>query len=37
MNETLKKMSNVDESFIKPLPNSEKIYVAGSRKDIQVP
>ncbi|VVM27018.1 Hydroxymethylpyrimidine phosphate synthase ThiC (EC [uncultured Gammaproteobacteria bacterium] len=37
MNETLKKMSNVDESFVKPLPNSEKIYVAGSRKDIQVP
>ncbi|SEH80373.1 phosphomethylpyrimidine synthase ThiC [Bathymodiolus azoricus thioautotrophic gill symbiont] len=37
MNETLKKMSNVDESFIKPLPNSKKIYVKGSRKDIQVP
>ncbi|VVM24350.1 Hydroxymethylpyrimidine phosphate synthase ThiC (EC [uncultured Gammaproteobacteria bacterium] len=33
----LKEMSNVDESFVKPLPNSEKIYVAGSRKDIQVP
>jgi phosphomethylpyrimidine synthase len=30
-------MSNVDESFVKPPPNSEKIYVAGSRKDIQVP
>ena len=37
MNETLKKMSNVDESCIKPLPNSKKIYVKGSRKDIQVP
>ena len=35
--ETLKKMSNVDESFIKPLPNSRKIYVQGSRADIQVP
>lgn len=35
--ETLKKMSNVDESFIKPLPNSQKIYVQGSRPDIQVP
>ncbi|SMN13980.1 Hydroxymethylpyrimidine phosphate synthase ThiC [Bathymodiolus heckerae thiotrophic gill symbiont] len=37
MSETLKKMSNVDESFIKPLPNSKKIYVKGSRADIQVP
>uniref|UniRef100_UPI0034E0312E phosphomethylpyrimidine synthase ThiC n=1 Tax=Candidatus Thiodubiliella endoseptemdiera TaxID=2738886 RepID=UPI0034E0312E len=34
---TLGQMSNVDEAFIKPLPNSEKIYVKGSRPDIQVP
>ncbi len=33
----LEQMSNVDEAFIKPLPNSEKIYVKGSRLDIQVP
>ena len=37
MSETLKKMSNVDESFIKPLPNSKKFYVEGSRPDIKVP
>ncbi|WXU00792.1 MAG: Phosphomethylpyrimidine synthase [Catillopecten margaritatus gill symbiont] len=30
-------MSSVDASFIKPLPNSTKIYVEGSRSDIQVP
>ena len=35
--ETLKKMSNVSEAFIKPFPNSKKIYVEGSRVDIQVP
>ncbi|HIC40326.1 MAG TPA: phosphomethylpyrimidine synthase ThiC, partial [Piscirickettsiaceae bacterium] len=34
---TLKKMSNVNEAFIKPFPSSNKIYVEGSRKDIQVP
>ncbi|MBA5249453.1 MAG: phosphomethylpyrimidine synthase ThiC [Gammaproteobacteria bacterium] len=34
---TLEQMSNVDEAFIKPFPNSEKIYVEGSRPDIQVP
>ncbi|BAS67966.1 phosphomethylpyrimidine synthase ThiC [Bathymodiolus septemdierum thioautotrophic gill symbiont] len=34
---TLNKMSNVDASFIKPLPNSTKTYVEGSRADIQVP
>ncbi len=27
----------VDEAAIKPLPNSRKIYVQGSRTDIQVP
>ncbi len=37
MSETLKKMSSVNESFIKPLPNSRKIYVEGSCADIRVP
>lgn len=37
MSKTLKKMFNIDESFIKPLPNSKKIYVEGSRPDIKVP
>jgi phosphomethylpyrimidine synthase len=36
-----KKFSNetakVDEAAVKPLPNSRKIYVQGSRTDIQVP
>ncbi len=27
----------VDEAVIKPLPNSRKVYVRGSRSDIQVP
>ncbi len=36
-NETLKKMSNVKEAFVKPFPNSEKTYVEGSSPDIQVP
>ncbi|MDP3512170.1 MAG: hypothetical protein Q8S20_05410, partial [Sulfuritalea sp.] len=27
----------VDAAAIAPLPNSRKIYVAGSRPDIQVP
>ena len=27
----------VDKAAIAPLPNSEKIYVSGSRSDIQVP
>ena len=27
----------VDKAAIAPLPNSEKIYVTGSRADIQVP
>ncbi|MDB2590319.1 phosphomethylpyrimidine synthase ThiC [Candidatus Thioglobus sp.] len=35
--ETLTSMSSVKEAFIKPFPNSNKIYVQGSRKDIQVP
>ena len=29
--------AHVDEAAIKPLPNSRKIYVQGSRTDIQVP
>ncbi|MEI7614384.1 MAG: phosphomethylpyrimidine synthase ThiC [Betaproteobacteria bacterium] len=29
--------AHVDEAAIKPLPNSRKIYVEGSRPDIQVP
>ncbi len=29
--------AQVDEAAIKPLPNSRKIYVPGSRSDIQVP
>ena len=36
-NRTLKTMSNVKEAFIQPFPNSQKIYVEGSRTDIQVP
>ncbi len=35
--ETLVSMSHVKEAFIKPFPNSHKIYVEGSRADIQVP
>ncbi|ABL02172.1 hydroxymethylpyrimidine synthase [Candidatus Ruthia magnifica str. Cm (Calyptogena magnifica)] len=34
---TLKNMSKVNEAFIKPFPSSNKIYVQGSCKDIQVP
>ena len=29
--------AHVDEAAVKPLPNSRKIYVQGSRADIQVP
>ncbi|MCB1986055.1 MAG: phosphomethylpyrimidine synthase ThiC, partial [Nitrosomonas sp.] len=29
--------ATVDEAAVKPLPNSRKIYVQGSRSDIQVP
>ena len=35
--ETLTLLSNVNQAFIKPLPNSTKIFVEGSRPDIQVP
>jgi phosphomethylpyrimidine synthase len=36
-NKTLKTMSKVKEAFIQPFPNSQKIYVEGSRPDIRVP
>ena len=29
--------AHVDEAAVKPLPNSRKVYVQGSRTDIQVP
>ncbi|MDP1680330.1 MAG: phosphomethylpyrimidine synthase ThiC, partial [Burkholderiales bacterium] len=29
--------AHVDEAAVKPLPNSRKVYVTGSRADIQVP
>ena len=29
--------AHVDEAAVKPLPSSRKVYVAGSRPDIQVP
>src|ERR1041385_115985 len=29
--------AHVDEAAVKPLPNSTKVYVQGSRPDIQVP
>lgn len=29
--------AHVDEAAIQPLPNSRKIYIEGSRPDIQVP
>lgn len=33
----LAKSAHVDDAAIKPLPNSHKIYVQGSRPDIRVP
>ena len=35
--ETLTRLSEVDGAFIEQFPNSTKIYVEGSRPDIQVP
>ncbi|MBL8438171.1 MAG: hypothetical protein JNM61_08560, partial [Zoogloeaceae bacterium] len=29
--------AHVDEAAIAPLPNSRKVYLEGSRADIQVP
>lgn len=37
MNAPVNKQMVVDAAAIQPLPNSRKIYVAGSRPDIQVP
>jgi phosphomethylpyrimidine synthase len=37
ISETHKKMSSVSDAFIKPFPNSRKIFVDGSREDINVP
>src|SRR5579862_9910201 len=33
----LAQTAHVDEAAVKPLPNSRKIYVEGSRPDIRVP
>ena len=35
--DTLASLSTVNKAFIEPLPNSRKIFVAGSRNDIKVP
>ncbi|MBU6459379.1 MAG: phosphomethylpyrimidine synthase ThiC [Proteobacteria bacterium] len=35
--EFLAKNAHVDEAAIKPLPNSRKVYIKGSRPDIRVP
>ncbi len=37
ISEIHKKMSSVNDAFIKPFPNSRKIYVDGTRDDIKVP
>ena len=29
--------AHVDDAAVKPLPNSKKVYVQGSRPDIRVP
>ena len=31
------KTAHVDEGAVKPLPQSRKVYIQGSRPDIQVP
>src|SRR5258705_13515493 len=33
----LAETAHVDEAAVKPLPNSRKVYVEGSRPDIRVP
>src|SRR6185295_5686691 len=33
----LEATAHVDEAAVQPLPNSRKVYVQGSRADIQVP
>jgi len=37
ISEIHKKMSSVNDAFIKPFPNSRKIYVDGTRDNIKVP
>jgi len=37
MSKTLKNLQTVDASYIQSFPNSTKIYIQGSREDIQVP
>lgn len=37
MSKVLENLETIDSSYIKNFPNSHKIYVQGSRKDIQVP
>ena len=33
----LSSTAKVDEAAVKPLPNSRKVYITGSRPDIRVP
>ena len=33
----LSQTASVDARIVEPIPNSKKVYVAGSRPDIQVP
>jgi len=35
--ETLTSLSSINESFVKPFPNSTKVFAKGSRDDIMVP
>ena len=35
--ETLTSLSSINESFVKPFPNSTKVFSKGSRDDIMVP
>ena len=35
--ETLTNLSSIDESFVKPFPNSTRVFTKGSRDDIMVP
>ena len=37
MSAVLQNLKKIDSSYIENLPNSKKIYVQGSRPDIQVP
>ena len=33
----LSRTADIDEQIVKPIPNSNKIYVTGSRPDLRVP